>query len=364
MKKHTLQFLASFFVVCLLAIPFNSCNQTEVLPLKTELQETGSFILPTEHADLVTFGPMQFTRGTEEPTVFEVQMNEEDFECFVPPYTLFVVNGELDGKYRVTSALISFDGTVVFSQSDFGKKVEQLNQDVEITESSNIRVELRGQPGTFVHVYITGVKGDCCTPYGTFVDERDGQVYKCVTIGDQVWMAENLRATAYNDGKAIPLVTDNSAWVGLSTPAYCWYNNDQSQYAATYGALYKWYTVNTGKLCPTGWHVPSDVEWTALTDYLGGASVAGGALKEEGTAHWRSPNTGATNSSGFTAVPGGLRNGYSGTFFSMGYFGYWWSSTAYGDDGAWCWGLGYDRAGVGRYGSFERHGFSVRCLRD
>jgi uncharacterized protein (TIGR02145 family) len=145
----------------------------------------------------------------------------------------------------------------------------------------------------------------------------DNNTYKVVKIGTQVWMAENLKTTRYNDGSAIPLVTDNTEWNNLTTPGYSWYNNDSATYAQTYGALYNWYTVETGNLCPTGWHVPSDAEWTTLTDYLGGEAIAGGKLKETGTAHWDSPNTGATDETGFTAFPGGNRT-KNGPFSNLG----------------------------------------------
>ena len=195
------------------------------------------------------------------------------------------------------------------------------------------------------------------------VTDIEGNTYKTIQIGTQTWMAENLRTTKFKDGTAIPPVTVDSEWVGLSTPAYCWYDNDKTQYSATYGALYNWYTVNTDKLCPTGWHVPSNADWTILTTFLGGASVAGGQMKETGITHWRSPNTGATNSSGFTAVPGGNRHDHSGLFYNMGGNGYWWSSTA-GVGHAWYRYLGYDYANVYRNYASKRLGFSVRCLRD
>ena len=118
------------------------------------------------------------------------------------------------------------------------------------------------------------------------VTDDDGNVYHSVTIGTQVWMVENLKTTKYNDGTSIPLVTDATDWHNLLTPGYCWNNNDEATYKATYGALYNWYTVNTGNLCPTGWHVPGDAEWTTLTTYLGGEDVAGGKLKEVGITHW------------------------------------------------------------------------------
>jgi uncharacterized protein (TIGR02145 family) len=199
--------------------------------------------------------------------------------------------------------------------------------------------------------------------YSGLVSDIDGNTYKTITIGTQTWMAENLRVGSYKDGTAIPLVTDNTAWGNLTTPGYCWYNNDEAIYKATYGALYNWYTVNTGTLCPTGWHVPTDDEWTTLTAYLGGESTAGGKLKETGTAHWISPNTGATNETGFTALPGGYR--YStGTYFNIGIYGTFWSSTGYSATDAWFRYMLYSNSIVKRDSDNKDYGFSVRCLRD
>ena len=160
-----------------------------------------------------------------------------------------------------------------------------------------------------------------------FIDcqDGDGNNYPIVTIGTQTWMTENLKTTKYNDGTDIPLVIVDTAWNSLSTPAYCWYNNDFIN-KVNYGALYNWYTVSTSKLCPKGWHVLSDAEWTVLTTYLG--DNAGGKLKEAGFTHWSSPNTVATNESGFTALPGGFRWS-SGYFYFVGYNGLWWSSSEY-----------------------------------
>jgi uncharacterized protein (TIGR02145 family) len=153
------------------------------------------------------------------------------------------------------------------------------------------------------------------------LSDIEGNTYKTIQIGTQVWMAENLRVTKYRDGSTIQKITDN--W-GFSDTigAYCNYGNNDT-YVTTFGRLYTYYaTVNSHKLCPTGWHVPSDAEWTLLETYLGGSSVAGGKLKEVGTSHWGSPNTGATNESGFTALPGGSR--YFGNFYDLGSSGFWW----------------------------------------
>jgi uncharacterized protein (TIGR02145 family) len=192
--------------------------------------------------------------------------------------------------------------------------------------------------------------------------DADGNYYSVVQIGTQVWMAENLKTTKYNDGTSIPNVTDDRAWRALSTPAYCWYNNDATTYKNTYGALYNWYSVNTAKLAPVGWHIPTDDEWTTLTTYLGGLSVAGGKLKEAGTAHWRTPNTGATNETGFSALPGGCHNSDYGYFPYLGYSGYWWSSTESNTGYAWSRDLNYNYSDVRQYYFLWTYGFSVRCL--
>ena len=197
--------------------------------------------------------------------------------------------------------------------------------------------------------------------YGTMTDQ-DGNVYKTVTIGTQTWMAENLKVTKYNDGIAIPNVTDNTAWKELTTGALCDYANTPSN-SETYGKLYNWYAVKTGKLAPKGWHVPSDAEWTELTNYLGGTSVAGGKLKETGTTHWASPNTGATNETGFTALPGGTRYS-SGAFDDIGTSGVWWSATENNATSAWDRIVYLNYSDVVR-GYFNKEvGFFVRCVRD
>jgi len=167
------------------------------------------------------------------------------------------------------------------------------------------------------------------TPFGTgqTVTDVDGNLYHTITIGTQVWMLENLKTMHYRNGDAI-LVSDGSHWGGLTTGAYCNYNDD-SVTANTYGRLYNWYaTSDIRNICPCGWHVPTDDEWSQLVSFLGGAAVAGGALKESGTSHWASPNTGATDSSGFTALPAGYRL-YDGSFNDLTKIGLFWTSTTY-----------------------------------
>lgn len=225
----------------------------------------------------------------------------------------------------------------------------------------------------YVRAYATNIAG---TAYGneisftttptstTTITDVDGNTYSTVIIGTQTWIKENLKTTKLNDGSAILPVTDYSGWLSLTTPAYCWYNNDASTNKDTYGALYNWYSVNTTKLCPIGWHVPNINELTTLIEYLGGESVAGGKLKEAGTIHWRSPNTGANNSSGFTALPGGYRTSTSLTpFDSVGYTGYWWSSTPSADK-AWYYVLFSSNATATKNDSRTESGFSVRCVKN
>jgi len=158
---------------------------------------------------------------------------------------------------------------------------------------------------------------------GEDVTDIDGNVYHTVIIGTQQWMVENLKTTKFNDGNNIPTENDNEAWILLTTPGYCWYN-DGEYYKETYGALYNWYAVNTGKLAPEGWHVPGVNEWKTLINYLGGENAASIKLREMGTKHWNFPNKESTNEVGFTALPGGYRNAYGCE--EMGEICYFWST--------------------------------------
>jgi len=198
-------------------------------------------------------------------------------------------------------------------------------------------------------------------PSGTVAD-IDGNVYHIVNIGSQVWMAENLKTTKFNDGIPIPNITANSAWAILATPGYCFYENDANINKATYGAIYNWNTVSTNKLCPKGWRVPSDADWTTLTNYLGGENAAGGKLKESGISHWVTPNDGANNSSGFTALPAGYRQD-DGSFYNINDDDYWWSSTMSTPSNSWGRNVNYNYAYVTRDSYNKKMGYSVRCIR-
>jgi uncharacterized protein (TIGR02145 family) len=196
-----------------------------------------------------------------------------------------------------------------------------------------------------------------------------------VTIGNQIWQSTNLDVTTYRDGTPIPQVTDPTQWKNLTTGAWCYYNNDPAN-GSIYGKLYNSYAVagihdndaNTPnkELAPIGWHVPSDAEWTILTDFLGGESVAGGKMKATGTTHWKSPNSDATNSSGFNGHPGGWRT--LGTFSHIGLYGHWWSSSQFDPAVYTTLGLFFDldyNNGNASISSFDYEvGLSVRCIRD
>jgi uncharacterized protein (TIGR02145 family) len=231
------------------------------------------------------------------------------------------------------------------------------------------------QPGStyYVRAYATNGIG---TAYGTEmvfntkIADTDGNIYNTVRIGSQVWMAENLKTTKYNDNTAIPLVTGFSAWVILTTPGYCWYNNEEAANKPVYGALYNWLAVDPGSnggknVCPTGWYVPSDAEWDVLTSFLGGDGAAGGKLKEAGTTHWQNPNTGATNEVGFTALPAGYRSaGSGGAFYSIGTQTILWSSSIEtGTDNRYIRELATWHGTFIRRSHWKYEGCSVRCLK-
>ena len=207
--------------------------------------------------------------------------------------------------------------------------------------------------------------------YGS-VSDIDGNIYRTIIIGTQEWMADNLKTTKLNDGTSIANVTDEFKWYDLTTPGYCWYNNDAATFKYIYGALYNWYAVSTGNLCPQGWHVPTNTEWSTLIKYIDPASipgasteslVAGGKMKETGTLLWTSPNFNATNETGFTAVPGGERS-TDLAFKQIGISSMLWSSTEFDSK------FSQLHVITNNYGYFydmysdKEFGFSVRCVKN
>lgn len=210
----------------------------------------------------------------------------------------------------------------------------------------------------FFLLFISG----CSTGFAQGIKDIENNTYDTVRIGRQIWFSKNLAVTRLNDGTPISNVIDQSAWAAAKNPAYCWYNNNQAN-GALYGALYNGYVVKTGKLCPAGWRVPSDAEWSELVSAMGGPFVAAGKLKATGTANWQSPNVGATNEVGFSALPGGYRP--SDNFYAIGVFGFWWSSTEYEPDYAWTQSMKHDEPGMNAPpGVSFGLGLSVRCMKE
>ena len=203
---------------------------------------------------------------------------------------------------------------------------------------------------------------------GNGVTDIDGNNYKTVIIGNQEWMAENLKVTRYNDASSIPNVTDTSKWSSNTTGAWC-YNNNDTFNNTVYGKLYNWYTVNLSSngnknLCPTGWRLPTSIEWNILTDYLGGDTIAGGKMKEVGFQRWNSPNIDATNSSLFNGLPGGIFSRFNSIFIPIGLAGGWWSNSEFDTSNAWIRGINCSSGIVYNEYTSKKNGVSVRCLRD
>ncbi len=196
----------------------------------------------------------------------------------------------------------------------------------------------------------------------------DGNIYKTVGIGTQIWLAENLKVTRFTDGTQIPCITENNDWKrgSLKTPGYCWYANDSINNKTVYGALYNYYAVEKGSLCPTGWHVPSKNDWITLAKYLGGTDVAGGKLKESSGNFWKSPNNCFVNNNDFDALPGGYRKSLLGDYFDIGINGYWWTSTSSStsDSHVYMFSMTYDNTYLKSNQRYKNEGLSVRCIKD
>jgi uncharacterized protein (TIGR02145 family) len=201
-------------------------------------------------------------------------------------------------------------------------------------------------------------------PNAGTVQDVDGNSYNTVKIGDQWWMAENLNTSKFRNGENIPNVAESGEWSITENAAYCNSNNDPD-IAADYGRLYNWHAVADGrKICPEGWHESNNDNWATLVEFLGGSDVAGGKLKQAGTDFWNSPNTDASNESGFTALPGGVRNANTGNFAGIGSTGNWWSASQQNLDNGYVWGLTSMNGAIVNYPLDKNAGLSVRCVKD
>jgi uncharacterized protein (TIGR02145 family) len=278
-------------------------------------------------------------------------------------YTLsgkLISNGKSDERISIEkiSSLIQADETRKASGESKGTM-----ETVDMAYAYGERLKFTGISGIYSTVKTAIPAADTRISFNFIAcTDDDGNNYPVVPIGTQTWMGENLRTTKLTDHSDIPNITDPVAWYGLTSPGYCWYNNDISN-KPVYGGLYNFYAVNSNKLCPVGWHVPTDAEWTILTDYLGGLTIVGDKLKEPGNAHWSSPMNNATNETGFTALPGGARytsdNGGI-VFNSINTTAIFWSGT-----------MPYTRSVYGINsevfrGAFSNpyFGYSVRCIKD
>lgn len=248
--------------------------------------------------------------------------------------TTIAQNLEVEGNIVLggSAEFSSKPGTVVWTGSDF-----------------------MGWNGTYWVSFTSGLR------YQDLVGDADGNLYPIIEIGDQIWMVENLRTTMYRNGDPIVHLTDGGQWAGTNSGAWCWYEND-SQYELPYGKIYNWYAVNDNRgLCPIGWHVPDEQDWTDLFTFLGGTSIAGGKMKIPGIEYWSSPNSGASNSSGFRGFPAGYR-ATLGTFLGLGDYAFWWTSTEANISKATWINLLYTSQDVIVLDVDKENGVSVRCL--
>lgn len=315
--------------------------------------------------------------------VFLMSCNKEDGEVHKGPFPLVEtveINQVTAKSAMVTGIVVADSGLTILTRGIcWGKTpLPNIEEDSVVENDSDLdtfNLQIKGlQPMKtyYVRAFATNKNG---TGYGGSLSfstkegviDSDGNVYNIVKIGTQIWMAEDLRTTKYNEGTEIKYIASNSVWENTKAPAFSWYNNDPSKYKEPYGAYYNWYVVNTGALCPTGWHVPSLDEWKTLSNYLGGYEVSGGKLKEEGTLYWDSPNSGATNETGFSGIAGGSRD-YTGTFFGMGIFAFYWSTNEskdyFDNEIAWGFQLHYADAYSGSAGMSKNFGHNVRCIKD
>jgi uncharacterized protein (TIGR02145 family) len=279
-------------------------------------------------------------------------------------------NGQLVSSYGVLGLNAKWEGVIADGN---GSITISISGTPTSTGTANFDLLIRGQTCALSLNVNTAPQAHSCgafnvhnpsKTYGSMIDQ-EGNVYKTIVIGNQEWMAENLKTSTYRNGDAIMNETDAGQWSVLTTGASCSYDNN-SQNDCPYGKLYNWYAVaDPRNVCPTGWHVPNDAEWTVLTNYAGGVEVAGGKMKSTGIQHWPNPNTDATNETGFSGLPGGIRY-YDGTsqFSGIGQSGYWWSSSQFDTHNSWSRNLrSYDG-----FASWEtrvkQSGLSVRCIRD
>jgi uncharacterized protein (TIGR02145 family) len=273
------------------------------------------------------------------------------------------LNGSVTANYVSTTVTFEYGITTAY-----GSSIAASPGTITGNNSTSVRAILSGlNSGTTYHFRIKAVNSlgttygnDMSFPTLSTVTDVDGNTYNYVVIGSQAWMKENLKVTRYRNGDLIGTTIPATLDVSSETaPKYQWAYDGNESNVAVYGRLYTWHAITDSRnLCPVGWHIPSDIEWTTLSTYLGGINVAGGKMKETGTMHWISPNLGATNESGFTALPGGYRSD-NGSYTSIGLDGHWWSSTD-----TWYRYIWSNSITINSDHSYMPFGFSVRCVKD
>jgi uncharacterized protein (TIGR02145 family) len=267
------------------------------------------------------------------------------------------------------NALSDIPGTFVYSPGVGTRLNAGNNQQLKVVFTpDDISTCENAEKTVLINILPDGVSNALFNPaliYGTMTD-TDGNSYKTIVIGSHTWMAENLRTVSFRNGDSIPEVTSNTEWKSLTSAAFCNYENTTNRDdIATTGRLYNWFAVSDSRnLAPEGWHVATDADWLELTSFLGNEEIAGGKLKETTMLHWLNPNTGASNQSGFTALPGGRREYTDGSFINKGTDGFWWTGSAYNPDYSWYRYLHFDVTDCYRANFHKQYGFSVRCVKD
>jgi uncharacterized protein (TIGR02145 family) len=296
-----------------------------------------------------------------------------------PEISFMALTNVTQNSVTLNASIVSYDsptyvtfeyGTSTTYSNSSPASQNPVSGNTPVNVSTNISSLLSG---TIYHLRIKaensyGISYSNDTTFITCPLDIDGNIYPTIKIGNQIWIASNIKTRHYRDGSIIQKVEDQSVWDSQTSGALCIFNNDSITFYNNLGYLYNWYAVtDTRGLCPTGWHVPSNSDWNNLITYLGGTDVAGGKLKEIGTTHWSSPNTEATNISGFTARGGGYRSVFvlvPGQFAGLQLYGFWWSTNQSGDN-AYKLRLQWDNGKTYFVASVPKTmGYSVRCIKD
>ncbi len=354
MKKKINYLVFSVVIITLIGVFISSCKTDPVEP-----------VMEATSITIVSGGSQSATILTALTNPVEVTVKDQNGAAFAGVTVNFTIT-----EGSVSSATATTD--------DVGKATVTWTLGATVGEQT-LSVSAFKADGTTA---LTGSPLDVtATGEAITVTDVNGNTYKAVIIGEQVWMAENLKAINYDNsgtqGIALRLVTTNTDWANLANgtdtdKAYCYYNNNANGEKDTYGALYTYDAATNGDnsganvqgICPTGWHLPNDADWSELITYLGGNTVAGGKMKEEGTTNWDSPNEGATNESGFTALPSGFRTEDTGEFVTMGAINYWWSATQENTYSAWNYKVRSASSWIDYLSYNKSMGFSVRCVKN